>query len=154
ADDELTWAATPEFFRKERQFLPAGTDGLEVRPVRAGVLAVTECVTGHVLGRVTGCLAPRKACFSPDGKYLVLTGTVLPSKDSRVEVWDWRASKRILECVGDPSEGLAFSPGGAECAIGTASGDLVFFDLSTGTVQHRVRLEPSRPQSRICIYHP
>ncbi|MGE5192779.1 MAG: protein kinase domain-containing protein, partial [Deltaproteobacteria bacterium] len=153
ADDELIWAATPEPFRKEWQFLPAGTDGLAVRAVEAGVLAVINCVTGREMGRVTGCLTPRRTWFSSDGSYLVLQEAPGDSNDSRVEVWDWRLPKRMLEFVGDPTQGVAFSPGGGECVLGAASGDLVFFDLSKGTEHHRVRMT-SPHESRICVYHP
>ncbi len=154
ADDELLWAATPEIVRKQWQFLPAGTAGLEVRAVDAGGVAVTDCVTGHEMGRVTGCLAPRRAWFSSDGKYLVLKETADQANDPRVEVWDWRLQKRILESVGDPTHGLAFSPGGGECVLGAWSADLVFFDLSKGTEHHRVRLGTVPSESRICVYHP
>src|SRR5262249_19063050 len=141
--------------RKEWQFLPARTDGLEVRPVQAGIVTIADCVTGREIGRVTGGLTPQKAWVSSGGTYLVLQGEKVELDDSPVEVWDWRAQKRILEFVGDPAQGLAFSPAGGECAIGTSSGDLAFFDLSQGTEQHRVRLEPS-PSGflRTCVYHP
>jgi serine/threonine protein kinase/WD40 repeat protein len=154
AEGELIWAATPEFSRKEWQFLPAGTDGLEVRELQEGVMAVIDCATGHEMGHVTGCLTPGKAWFSSDGKYLVLKETPHKFNDSRVEVWNWRVPKRVLEFVADPTQGLAFSPGGGECVVGAASGDLVFYDLSLGTEHHRVRLETSPPASRCCVYHP
>src|SRR5262249_33437836 len=147
ADDSI-WAATPEP-RKEWQFLAAGTDGLEVRPVKAGVVAITDCVTGRAMGRVTGCLIPPRAWFSSDGHYLLLKETPRESPDSRIEVWDWRLSKRVLEFVGDPIRGMAFSRGGRECVVGATCGDLAFFDLSTGIEHHRVRLETSPRVSRI-----
>jgi WD40 repeat protein len=154
AEDELIWAATPEQFRKAWQFLPPGTDGVEVRAIEPGVLALTDCVTGHELGRVTGCLTPQRAWFSSDGNYLVLKGTPQRSQDFPVEVWDWRLQERVLQFAGDPAQGLAFSPGGKECVVGAASGDLVFFDLSQRTEQHRVRLAPSTAGPRLCVYHP
>jgi WD40 repeat protein len=154
AEDEVIWAKTPRFVRKEWQFLPAGTDGLQVSAVPGRILAVTDCVTSRRMGRITGCLNPLKGWFSADGNYLVLAGVPDPSKDPRVEVWDWRRQKRMLECVGDPSRGLAFSPDGGECVVGASSGDLVFYDLSNGTERRRVRLEASAQTSRICLYHP
>lgn len=155
ADEEPVWAPTPDLVRKRWQFLPAGTDGLEVRPVQPGVVAIADCVTGHEIGRVTGCLTPRRAWFSSDGSYLVLKETADQGNDSPVEVWDWRAQKRVLEFVGDPTRGLAFSPDGDECVVGTASGPLVFFDLLQGTERHRVRLKPIPPGfARRCVYHP
>jgi WD40 repeat protein len=154
AEDEVIWGETPRFVRKEWQFLPAGTDGMQLRPVPGHIFAISDCVTGREMGRITVSVNPPKGWFSADGKYLVLAGVPDPSSDPQVEVWDWRRQKRMLECVGDPSRGLAFSPDGGECVVGARSGDLVFYDLSTGTVQHRVRLDASLEASRICLYHP
>src|SRR5262249_7417428 len=49
---ETIWVPTPEV-RKGWQFLPAGTDGLDLRPLQAGVLVVSDCVTGREMGRIT-----------------------------------------------------------------------------------------------------
>jgi serine/threonine protein kinase/WD40 repeat protein len=153
AEDELIWAATPDASRKQWQFLPPGTNGLEVRAVESGVVAVIDCVTRCETARVTGCLTPRRAWFSSDGNYLVMKEAREDANDPRVEVWDWRHNKRMLECFGDPVKGLAFSPGGGECVVGTSSGDLVFYDLSNGA-ERRVPMGTTPPKPRVCLYHP
>jgi len=157
ATNDITWAATPEVLAQGWQTLAAGTDGLDAREVQPGVLAVTECVSGREVGRITGCLTPTRAWFSPNGKYTVLQGAPITdgSTDTPLEIWDWRLEKRILQSTGDLRHGLAFRSDNGQCVIGRASGDLVFFNLPDGTEQHHVRLALSSGHSpRGCIYSP
>ena len=88
----------------------------------------------------------RSLAFSPDGSLLAVGGTGqignidhLEAK-ARVEVFDWKAKKRVAEFVADKSQGivnrLAFAPDGSWllAAGGAGEGFLVFLDVAAKKV--------------------
>lgn len=88
----------------------------------------------------------RSLAFSPDGKLLAIGGTgQINNVDhlealARIEVFDWRENKRLVEHAGDKHKGLAerlgFSPAGdwLVAAGGDHEGFIKFLSIPDGRV--------------------
>lgn len=91
----------------------------------------------------------RSLAFSPDGKLLAIGGTgQINNVDhlealARMEVFDWRENKRLIEHAGDKHKGLAerleFSPAGdwLVAAGGDHEGFVKFLSIADGQVLHQ-----------------
>lgn len=91
----------------------------------------------------------RSVAFSPDGKLLAVGGTgQIGNVDhlealARIEVFDWRENKRLIEHAGDKYKGLVerleFSPGGdwLVAAGGDHEGFIKFLSIPSGQVLHQ-----------------
>jgi len=91
----------------------------------------------------------RSLAFSPDGKLLAIGGTgQINNVDhlealARIEVFDWRENKRVIEHAGDKHKGLAerleFSPAGdwLVAAGGDHEGFVKFLAVADGNVLHQ-----------------
>ena len=133
-----------------------GTDSLSARKIQPKVIAISDCMTGREVERLTNCLSPREAGFSSDGTFLLLQAAPLTndSTDAQVEVWDWRLKRRVVQFVGDPRFGFAFRADHTQCVLGNANGELVFFNLPEGTEHHRAQMVFRPGSQRRCIYTP
>lgn len=91
----------------------------------------------------------RSVAFSPDGKLLAVGGTgQIGNVDhlealARIEVFDWRENKRLIEHAGDKYKGLVerleFSPAGdwLVAAGGDHEGFIKFLSIPSGQVLHQ-----------------
>jgi WD40 repeat protein/serine/threonine protein kinase len=104
-----------------------------------GVLKLWDVDAGLEIKAFLGFPAEiRSACFSPDGRRLLL----VTAKDS-VEVWDVVAPKRALAVDGKPDrasvETAVFSPDGSSFAVGGGEGLVSVYDSTTSGLRHMLR---------------
>lgn len=90
-------------------------------------------------GRMTGILPltdwqVTAIDFTPGGEQLAVSGW-LPSSRGMLSVWDVTSGKRLREWTAGPAEvlTLAVAPDGLTLASGDAAGNLVVWDLHSGT---------------------